>query len=300
MPRRFSLSSGGYKAMRDRHRNKATIYLAVAVLSFTGFGCKNEEKPKLATAPPPPQSVIGVTATPNGIELRTPAASFTLSPSGALTGVLQTGAASLTLDHTPPKSGQTISIAKKEYAGAPLDQSHADVRNVTGKLGSLGKQVTARGQVEGASLEEAITVEVYDAFPRLALLSITLRNTGETAISLDAVTLQRHTFTSPRNSQGTPPLWMFDGASLKWGKDEILPVPAQYSEENPFGAPVSVKDDLGHVGGGIPVVAFWSQSVGEAIGHVDTLPLALSLPVKTSEAGRVAAAVRISANITLK
>jgi alpha-galactosidase len=284
--------------VRDRHRNKATIYLAVALLS--GFGCKNEEKPKLATEPPPPESVIRVTATPNGIELRTPAANFTLSPSGALTGVLQTGAASLTLDHRPPKSGQTISIAKKEYAGAQLDQSHADVRNVTGKLGSLGKQVTARGQVEGAGLEETITVEVYDAFPRLALLSMTLRNTGETEISLDAVTLQRHTFTSPLSSQGTQPLWMFDGASLKWGKDEILPVPAKYSEENPFGAPVPVKDDLGQVGGGIPVVAFWSRSVGEAIGHVDTLPLALSLPVKTSEAGRVAAAVRISANTTLK
>jgi alpha-galactosidase len=167
-------------------------------------------------------------------------------------------------------------------------------------LGSLGKQVTVKGQVEGSGLEETVTVEVYDAFPQIALLSMTLRNTDNKEISLDAVSLQRHTFTAPPNSQAARPLWMFDGASLKWGKDEILPVPAKYSEENPFGAPVPVKDDLGHVGGGVPVVAFWSQAVGEAIGHVETLPLALSLPVETSEGGRVAAAVRIPANTTLK
>jgi len=220
-----------------------------------GFACKNKEKPKLATAPPP-QSVVRMTTTPNGIELRTPSASFTLLPSGALTGILETGTASLTLDNALPRAGQTISIAKKEYAGAQLDLSHADVRNVSGKLGSLGKQVTVRGQVAGAGLEETVTVEVYDAFPQLALLSMTLRNTGKTEIPLDAVSLQRHSFAAPPNSHATQPLWMFDGASLKWGKDEILPVPAKYSEENPFGAPVPVKDDLGHVGGGIPVVAF--------------------------------------------
>jgi len=286
--------------MRNKHRNKRTIYLTVAVLCLAGFGCKNEEKPKGAAAPPPAQSVIRVTTTPNGIELRTPLATFTLSTSGALTGALQTGAASLTLDSAPPKAGQTISVAKKEYDGVQLDLSHAEVRNTSGKLGSLGKQVTVKGQVAGTGLEETITLEVYDAFPQLALLSVALRNTDKNEISLDAVTLERHTFSSPPNSQEARPLWMFDGASLKWGKDEILPVPAKYSEENPFGVQVPVKDDLGHVGGGIPVVAFWSQAVGEAIGHVETLPLALSLPVETTEAGRVSAAVRIPANSTLK
>ena len=41
----------------------------------------------------------------------------------------------------------------------------------------------------------------------------------------------------------------------------------------------------GGYGGGIPVVAFWTASVGEAIGHVETLPWTLSIPVKV-EAGR--------------
>ena len=45
----------------------------------------------------------------------------------------------------------------------------------------------------------------------------------------------------------------------------------------------------GGYGGGIPVVAFWTGSVGEAVGHVETLPLTLSLPVKV---GTTAASTR--------
>ena len=55
----------------------------------------------------------------------------------------------------------------------------------------------------------------------------------------------------------------------------------------------------GGYGGGIPVVAFWTASVGEAVGHVETLPLTLSLPVKVDADG-VNAGVDIAANTTLK
>ena len=71
----------------------------------------------------------------------------------------------------------------------------------------------------------------------------------------------------------------------------MLPIPAKFEQQNPFGAPVDTKDDLGRVGGGIPVVAFWTRSMGEAIGHIETLPLVMSIPVNTTGDGRVAAAV---------
>src|SRR5438093_9328393 len=56
----------------------------------------------------------------------------------------------------------------------------------------------------------------------------------------------------------------------------------------------------GGYGGGIPVVAFWTASVGEAIGHVETLPLPVSIPVKTESDGRIAASMMIPANTVLK
>ncbi len=67
-------------------------------------------------------------------------------------------------------------------------------------------------------------------------------------------------------------MWSFHGASIKWGKDDVLPITSKFSQENPFGAPVETKDDLGRVGGGIPVVAFWTRGVGEALGQGETIP----------------------------
>ncbi len=95
-------------------------------------------------------------------------------------------------------------------------------------------------------------------------------------------------------------MWSFFGSSLKWGKDDVLPIPAKFDQQNPFGAPVDTKDDLGRVGGGIPVVAFWTRIMGEAIGHIETLPLVISIPVSTTKDGRVAAAVNFPANTVLK
>jgi len=57
---------------------------------------------------------------------------------------------------------------------------------------------------------------------------------------------------------------------------------------------------LGRVGGGIPVVAFWTRTVGEAIGHVETLPLVLSLPVETQADGRIHSGVHLEPDSVLE
>ena len=77
-------------------------------------------------------------------------------------------------------------------------------------------------------------------------------------------------------------------------------IPAKFSQENPFGVPVDTGDDLGRVGGGIPVAAFWTRTVGIAIGHIETLPLPVSIPVNTTTDGRVEASVRVPAEVTLR
>ena len=272
-----------------------------ALLVFQLAGCQN----KTATPPAAPVaakvSVIDVKFSSDGVVIHTPEAEFTLSPAGALTASLRKQGTSVTLDAKSIAAAQVVTLAKKEYPGAVLDTAKATVRDVTGKLGSLGKQIEVTGKIPETDLEETLTLEFYDAFPNLALLSLRLHNTGPKEVSLNNVVLQRHSFASAElPDKNTHPLWTFEGASLKWGKDEMFPVPTKFSQENPFGAPVLVKDDLGHVGGGIPVVAFWSRNVGEAIGHIETLPLVLSIPVQTTKDGRVEAGVAIPAETILK
>jgi alpha-galactosidase len=280
--------------------------LFAALVLFTGVflldvtGCQ-KSAPSNSPQTPAVKSVIGVRISPATIAIHTPAADFELLPNGATIASLGQGQAKLSLDADSPDAAQSISISGKEVPGVTLDLANAELKDVTGKLGSLGKQINVSGKIPGTDLEEIATLEVYDSFPNLALLSIRVRNAGKSTVKIDTVTLQRHSFAAPANSSATStPLWTFQGSSLKWGKDEIFVVPAKFSQENPFGAPVATKDDLGSAGGGVPVVAFWSKNVGEAIGHIETLPFVLSLPVQTTPEGRVQASVRVPANTTLK
>jgi len=270
--------------------------LAAGLLYSVGCQKKEEEKPAAVAAP---HSAIEVDSAATGITIRSPKAVFVLGPGGRLTAALRQDQSLSSLDAKEAGTGQILTIGKKEFTDAWFDTAHPQIREVAGKLGSLGKHIEVSGKVPGTDLEETLTVEVYDDFPNLALLSAALRNAGKSALQLDSVALERHTFVSPSDQDAG--LWTFQGSSLKWGKDEIFRLPAKFSQENPFGEPVKVNDDLGHVGGGIPVVAFWSRNVGEALGHLETLPISVSIPVKTDAKGSsVEAAVRVPAAAALK
>jgi alpha-galactosidase len=56
----------------------------------------------------------------------------------------------------------------------------------------------------------------------------------------------------------------------------------------------------GGYGGGIPVVAFWTRRVGEAVGHVETIPISSAIPAKVGSDGRVNTEVDYPANVELK
>jgi alpha-galactosidase len=287
------------EANRRKRQPKEVLSLVllyvIALVCILSAGCQIKEEAN----PAAPKSTVEVRMSAEAITARTPSAEFRLSPSGVLTAFLQKNNSTISLDAKPLDASQVVTIAKKDFSGLVLDVAHAQVSEATGKLGPLGKHIEIRGKIPDSHLEETVILELYDAFPNLALLSLSLRNVGQGPLSIESVTMQRHHFASP--SEGlVAPLWTFQGSSLKWGKDEIFPMPAQFSQDNPFGAPVPTKDDLGSVGGGIPVVAFWSRDVGEAIGHIETLPLTLSIPVQTTSDALVEAAVRIPVSTNLK
>ena len=105
--------------------------------------------------------------------------------------------------------------------------------------------------------------------------------------------MQQHRFNAKLVDDKAQPydMWAFEGSSYDWGKDDVLKLSRKSSQPNAMGEAVK-----GGYGGGIPVVAFWTGSVGEAIGHVETLPWTLSIPVKVDAEGRVNASVDIPAN----
>jgi alpha-galactosidase len=279
-----------------------------ALLAMTGAwllqlsGCQKKEEAHVAQPEAPRESAIRVNQDGDGIHIVTPAAAFVLTSTGRMTASLASNGKKLTLEDPAQESGQAIMAGHREVKDIALDVAHAEVKDAQGKLGKLGKQIEVRGTSASTGLEETLRVEVYDDFPGLALLSAAFRNSGQKEVTLDEVTLQMHRLsaTEAESAAAAHEMWSFHGSSIQWGKDEAFPVPVKFTQENVFGMPVDVKGDLGSAGGGIPVVAFWTKSVGEAIGHIETLPLVLSIPVKTAEDGRVSAGVRLPANVVLK
>ena len=288
-------------ARRGFSRRCASVWIAAAGLLLAANGCA-----KQATVGAPPaktqESQVQVSATANAVLVDTPAAEFSIAPDGYVAASLLSGGKKLSLDDAGSDSGVQVTAAGKELPAATFDVAHPQISEARGALGTKGKRVEVTGEGAEAGLQESLVVEVYDEFPRIALVSVTIRNAGEKEVKLDTVDVDRHRFNASLADPAAAPnqMWSFHGASIQWGKDNVFEIPRKFSQLNQMGSLVDVKGDLGRVGGGIPVVAFWTRTVGEAIGHVETLPLVLSIPVKTEADGHVDASVDLAPSDALK
>ena len=275
--------------------------LGVALVLLTGCQRTNLA-PSAAPGSPAKVSSIRVNATSQRVQIQSSLAEFELLPAGYLKATLKSGSQWVTLDDPRDQAGQHVTVGGQRTDDFSLDLAHASISDTTGKLGRLGKHVEIKGTSPTSKLAETMTIEVYDDFPGMALLSASFRNTDIRELQLDSVSLQEHrlnaSISDPQASAHD--MWSFFGSSLKWGKDEVLRIPAKFSQENPFSVPISVDGDLGGAGGGIPVVAFWGRNLGTAIGHIETLPLVLSIPVETQPDGAVSTAVHIPTMTKLK
>jgi len=265
--------------------------------------CNRESEKQRKEGTPAQISAVTVQTEADGIHVQTSAAEFVLTKSGYLKSSLKQDGREVTLDDPGGETGTRLTTGHQKIEDIAFDLDSARISEAQGKLGRLGKHIEVGGaRKSNPNLKETLALEVYDDFPALALLSASLRNDGDKEISLESVSLQEHRLNASLvdSAVAAHEMWSFFGSSLKWGKDDVLPIPAKFEQQNPFGAPVVTNDDSGRVGGGIPVVAFWTRTMGEAIGHIETLPLVISIPVSTTKDGRVSASVKVPADTMLK
>jgi len=275
--------------------------LGVFVLLLLALGAPR----KSATAAPAivgPHSTIQVETNSKGpVVLTTKAAEFRLLPSGYIQAFLLKDGHKLTLDD--PSTGESVAGDFLVHSGKAvhfsLDFVRVKVSEAAGKMG-VGKRIEVPGEALGSSgekLQRVLILEVYDDFPNLLLSTAEYRNSGTTDFVIDRAVDQRHRFNAHLANASVQPyeMWSFQGSSYKWGKDDVRKLTTPFFQPNVMGGTVK-----GGYGGGIPVVAFWTRAVGEALGHVETLPLAVSLPARVAADQRVHASLDISSAITLK
>jgi len=273
-----------------------TWITALAILTIAASGCSHKTTISETSA----ASAIRVHQERGLLVISTPSAEFQLLPSGHIRAFLLRDGARLTLDDPQAAPGDFAVVKGVLANDFVMNLGEAIVTEASGTLGSSGKRIGVRGASPSKpQLEKQVFIEVYDDLPNLALVSSSFKNTGSTPIQFDQVVSQpRLLNASISDSQATPySMWSFHGSSEAWGKDDVVEIGKDFRRENPM--QVVMHKDENQTGGGIPVVAFWNRSVGEAIGSAETVPLRLSLPTQTQADGRVKVSITSEGPISL-
>jgi len=258
------------------HLSPAVSVLRITVVLLAGLTSCTKPTPQPKPAPSRPSEIKVEVRDGGPIVISTGVAEFQILPSGFLQADLRKDGMRLTLDE--PGVGSTGGSDSIVHEGKELDFvpdfSQAKVLESAGKLGR-GKRVEIPGRplaTAGVPIDRTLVLEVYDDFPNIALVSATYKNTGTSLFQIDQVLMQQHRFNSNvHHPEGRPyDMWSFQGSSYDWGKDDVQRLTRTSAQPNGMGEAVK-----GGYGGGIPVVAFWNANVGEAIGHVETVPWTL-------------------------
>jgi alpha-galactosidase len=130
-----------------------------------------------------------------------------------------------------------------------------------------------RGSADGR-IEKRISVTFLDRYPGLALIDIGYRNTGTAPLAVAGWQAATHDLLAHPDGA-----WSFSGASYPDRRDWVQPVTPGFGQRNFMG--MNATD----YGGGTPVAVVWRRDVGLAVGHVDTVPRLVSLPVAGQPTG---------------
>ena len=268
------------------------------VCILLGLGCNHASNTVVPAGSKPSEIKVDVQSG-GPVVLTTRTSEFRILPSGYIEAFLLKSGKKLTLDE-PAEGKPTDSDFLVRDGGDihfTLDFSRAKVNEAVGRLG-VGKRVEIPARPLGPAapeIEQTLEIEAYDDFPGILLASAQYKNTGQQDFEIGEVVAQEHRLNAGEMKDPAYDMWSFQGSSYDWGENDVMQLTPKFSQPNLMGEQVK-----GGYGGGIPVVAFWNASVGEAIGHVETLPLTLSLPVDVEKDGRVSARMSIPADTTLK
>ena len=155
--------------------------------------------------------------------------------------------------------------------------------------GALGRGTRLRlvGVAAGESektvqIEKTVEIQLFENYPGFALYQVSYKNLGTAPVTLDSWTNSalhlRHEGAKGEHGAGEtePAFWSFCGSTHEDRRDWVQPVRPGFQQQNFMG--MSASD----YGGGTPIVDVWRKSWGIAIGHLETTPRLVSMPLTCS------------------
>jgi alpha-galactosidase len=136
---------------------------------------------------------------------------------------------------------------------------------------SIGLVLIGKCSNEKIQIRKEIKTEIQKAFPDFLITKATYTNTGLDTISVLGWINNCYNILPAKNI--TPAFWSFQGASYDDRRDWVQPIVQGFSQENYMGMNSS------DYGGGTPISDIWRPDLGVAVGHLETTPKLVSIPV---------------------
>jgi alpha-galactosidase len=165
-----------------------------------------------------------------------------------------------------------------------LDTQALDV--IAGPHGAGVRHRFTGSSAEG--IEKTVVVSLYERYPGFAVMQVSYRHNGQGPLPVAAWVSGAHTL----KARGAVDFWSFSGASYADRRDWVQPVRAGFAQRNFMGMNAS------DYGGGTPVTDVWHRDGGIAVGHVETVPRLVALPLQ-AVAGGASLAVQYETAVTL-
>ena len=121
----------------------------------------------------------------------------------------------------------------------------------------------------------------------MAFFQVQYTNAGKTKLAIASWTNNAYRVNAQRGAN-SPAFWSYQSGSYEKRPNWILPLRTKFQQENYQGMNAS------DYGGGTPIVDVWRRDVGIAVGHVETRPKLVSLPVSMPDAAHATIAVRFT------
>ncbi|HPR88306.1 MAG TPA: alpha-galactosidase [bacterium] len=197
-------------------------------------------------------------------------------------------------------SGPAVTLTEmsaSEYPvvnGAAVTDFLAETHNVHPVKDALGegKQHILIGQAPG--LSKQVSVTLYNDWPDVAVLQVTYTNTGAVPLTLDSWTNHHYTIPAGPAAAGKAPFWSYEPATYESRPDWFLPINPGFRQENYLGMNAS------DYGGGTPVADLWRPDAGIGIGHLETSPKLVALPIAMPDSLKAELSIRYAVNRQLQ
>jgi alpha-galactosidase len=161
---------------------------------------------------------------------------------------------------------ETIWLATGEITDFALVETTAS--EVADTFGD-GHRLSLSGESDG--IRKDVKVTVYADFPNAAVFEVSYTNASERAVEVTG--WRSNHYTVAASGADEPAFWSFNGGSYESRPDWILPLDVGFRQANFQGMNAS------DYGGGTPVSDVWRRDVGVGVGHLETVPLQVSLPI---------------------